>query len=881
MFQPLKDAPVSVRRFGAFELDFEQQELRKDGLPVRLAPQPFKVLVLLVARAGRMVTRKELEQELWGDSTFVDFEIGLNRCIKQIRTVLEDDTEGPRFIETLPRRGYRFIAPVQETDPVPASPGGDGQAGKAAGQWPQVGPERAPLIPSGAGQDVETEDKPRQRRPAILLAGLALVVILGLGSWSYLRKVLSPAAPSVGVGFRVRPAVAVLGFKNLAGKAETNWLSTALSEMLTTELAAGEKLRTISGENVARAKIDLALPEADSYAGDTLARIRKNLGADYVVLGSYLDLGQAAGGQVRLDLRLQDARAGSTLAAVSETGNEAGLFDLVARTGKEMREKLGAGEVTAEQATIARASALSNPEAARLYAEGLTKLRSFDALGARDLLQQSIRIEPGFPLAHAALSEVWRILGDLDKTTEESGKAFETSKNLSREDRLFIEARYREVSLQWDQAIQAYRALFTLAPDNLDYGLALARAQSTSGKPDDAIATLEQLKELPAPARDDPRIDLEESVAATEARNSERAVVASARAAQKARETGSKLLLTRALRAQAEALLNLGEMDKAQKAAGELQQAARAVGDDDSAAYALFLMGKLLLQQEDLSGAQSALEEAQRMWRKNGDRTYAALSSMLLGIVSEAEGNLAEAEKACESALAVSRDLGDRATYARVLLFLGGVLAVEGNLAPAHQKYSQAASMMVELGRKVDEERSELALAQLSIAERNPQQAEATARRVLEDPHLLDAPDFKLAATTVLAESLLAQGRTPEAQQVLPPDAASRKAPTLAAGINFGLGQGSAILAERIRSSTGKPSDVTEATSRLRAILDESAKHGNLMRQFQAGLALGEIEMKWGEKQAGRVQLATLEQKAQARGFGLIASQAGALRNRS
>jgi len=225
--------------------------------------------------------------------------------------------------------------------------------------------------------------------------------------------------------------------------------------------------------------------------------------------------------------------------------------------------------------------------------------------------------------------------------------------------------------------------------------------------------------------------------------------------------------------------------------------------------------------------------------------------------------------------------LGDRATYARVLLFLGGVLAVEGNLAPAHQKYNQAATMMTELGRTLDEERSELALAQLLIAERHPEQAEATARRVLQDPHLLDAPDFKLAATTVLAESLLAQGRTAEANEVLPADAASREVPTLAAGINPGLGEDLSIFVERLRASTGKPNDVTEATTRLQVILDESAKRGNLMRQFQTRLALGEIEMKWGDKAAGRVQLATLEQKAQARGFGLIARQAEALRNRS
>src|SRR3989454_3357744 len=126
-----------------------------------------------------------------------------------------------------------------------------------------------------------------------------------------------------------------LGFKNLSGRPDEAWLSTALSEMLTTELAAGEKLRTIAGENVARTKIDLSLADADSYAPDTLARIRKNLGTDYVVLGSYLALGRDSG-RLRLDLRLQDAAAGETLTSVSASGAEAEVSDLVARTGAKI-----------------------------------------------------------------------------------------------------------------------------------------------------------------------------------------------------------------------------------------------------------------------------------------------------------------------------------------------------------------------------------------------------------------------------------------------------------------------------------------------------------------------------------------------------------------
>lgn len=869
---PVSDARRSVLCFAEFELDLEQQELRKNGQPISLAPQPFKVLELLVVNSGRLVTREELQEQVWGSVNIEEPEVSLNHCIKQIRNALKDDAEKPHLIKTVRSKGYRLMVQV---DPVQPS----------ASHIPISSVESSPS--AAASTLTETMVSPDRRGSRLLttIAGLAAVLLVSVIAVPTLRTSLvqwlrtAPGASSspTFAAIRVRRGVAVLGFRNLAGKQETAWLSTALSEMLTTELAAGGQLRTISGENVARAKRDLSLSNDESYAPDTLARIHTNLNADFVVLGSYVDLG----GQVRLDLRLQDTGAGSILAAISETGSEAKLFDLVARTGAELRGKLGLGEMTAEETNTTRASVPSNPEAARLYAEGIDRLRSFDALGARDLLQQSLRIEPDFPLTHAALSDAWRILGDSDATREESRKAFEASGNLSREDRLYIEGRYREASSQWNQAIQAYRALFTLAPDDLDYGLALARTQWTSGKPEAALTTLARLKALPAPVGDDPQIDLEESIAATEARNSERAVAAAARAAQKAKDRGAKLLLARALRAEAEGLLNLGEMDEAQKTLDDVQQAARAVGDDDSAAYELFALGKLRLQQEDLSGAESSLEDAERIWRKNGDRTYAALSSMLLGIISGAEGSPAKAQQACEHALSVSQDLGDKETYARILFFLGDVLAAEGNLPRARQKDSEAATIMAELGSKVNEDRSDLVLAQLSIAEGHPLDAEAGARRVLDDPQLVDAPDLKLAATMVLAQALLAQGKTAEAQQALAADSASRNTPMVAAGINFGFSEGLSILGERLRASTGRPNDVAEATGKLHAILAESAKRGNLVRQFQARLALGEIETKWGDKSAGRTQLALLEQNARARGFGLIAQQAGALRHRS
>jgi DNA-binding winged helix-turn-helix (wHTH) protein len=125
-------------RFGVFELNLDLEEIRKNGSLLRLPPQPFKLLVMLASRSGQVVTRDEIQQQLWGSDTFIDFEQGVNKCIKQIRTVLGDNADSPLYIETIPRRGYRFLAAVR-TKMVPAP-------------LPQVKEASSGLISSVAGE---------------------------------------------------------------------------------------------------------------------------------------------------------------------------------------------------------------------------------------------------------------------------------------------------------------------------------------------------------------------------------------------------------------------------------------------------------------------------------------------------------------------------------------------------------------------------------------------------------------------------------------------------------------------------------------------------------------------------------------------------------
>ena len=225
-------------------------------------------------------------------------------------------------------------------------------------------------VPPGRG----ARHRAQARRALLGAVGLVLVAASGM-YLAHLGRPLRAGSTGAelgrnGTAVPARRSVAILGLKNLSGRAESAWISTALSELLGTEVAAGDRMRLIPGENVARLRLELALPDADSYSRETLESIHRNLGTDLVVLGSDLALGPGAGGRLRLDLRLQDTRAGETLAAVSETGTEQDLLDLVARTGAELRAKLGLPALSADEEQGIAAVRPASTEGARLVRRG-------------------------------------------------------------------------------------------------------------------------------------------------------------------------------------------------------------------------------------------------------------------------------------------------------------------------------------------------------------------------------------------------------------------------------------------------------------------------------------------------------------------------------
>jgi serine/threonine protein kinase/tetratricopeptide (TPR) repeat protein len=527
-------------------------------------------------------------------------------------------------------------------------------------------------------------------RNTIRVAVAVVVLILVAGvfySWWSLAQRLN-----------VRPSIAVLGFQNLSNQASDEWLSPALTEMISTELAAGGRLRTVPGELVVRVKLEMGLKNSATLTKATLNRLRDNLTADYVVLGTYLAIGQAASQRVRLDLRLQNTRTGELVVSSSDTRSALELVNLVTSAGSQLRAQLGAGSQTRPDAAV-RGSVPEVAEAARKYAEGLERLRTFDPLGARELLRSAVIGAPGHAQSHAALSAASSLLGYDSEAREEAKKALDLSATLGREDRLSIEGRYFETTRTWDKAAATYRTLYDAYPDNLDYGLQLAAAQRQAGEPRRALETIRSLRALPS-APHDPRVDLAEAESLLAASNLTLAREVAGRAAQAGAARGMRILTARAYLIASRIALESGDPQSSLASAAQSQQWYLAAGYRQGVAWALNESAGVLTQRGDIAGARARYEEALTICRTIGDQTCIGTDLDSLGVLRRRQGDLQGALEMHKQALETRRLVGDRAGVATSLYNLGNVLEVIGDLPRAHQAVGEALEIRQQLAER-------------------------------------------------------------------------------------------------------------------------------------------------------------------------------------
>lgn len=381
-------------RFGVFELDLQAGELRKSGVLLHLPPQPFKILALLAGHPAELVTREEIRNHVWGTGTFVDFEHGLNFAIKQIRDTLGDDAETPRYIQTLPRRGYRFIAPVDVAGLVPA------------------------LEPEGAA--------PLQRRWVVAVVSGAVVaiaaVVFALNVGSLRDRLLtalhlkSAAPPGI-------ESIAVLPLENLSHDPEQEYFADGLTDALITDLGNISTLRVISRTSVMQ------------YKGTQkpLPQIARELNVDAAVEGTV----KRSGNRVRITAQLLHARTDRHLWAETYERD----FEDVVRLERQVALAIAhevTGRLTPAQETRMARSTTTNPRAYDAYLRGryLFNQRTEEPVTeAVGYFEQALREDPHFALAYSGLADCygvgWWTKGDLPLAEKYAHKALALQPDLA------------------------------------------------------------------------------------------------------------------------------------------------------------------------------------------------------------------------------------------------------------------------------------------------------------------------------------------------------------------------------------------------------------------------------------------------------------------
>ena len=587
------------------------------------------------------------------------------------------------------------------------------RAGEVAAALRAAGADEARTAPVAVpGAAPETVPVVRRSQRLRLAGALALGAAAAAGG-AYLgvHRAPAPGPAASGPAVESRRSLAVLGLRNATAEPDAAWLGTALSEALATEMTVDGRLRAILPQEVARARAEYGADAVAQPDAATMARLRKNLGVDLVAFGSYSVVAVPGGRMVRLDVRLLDAGSGVVLATGRGTGTEAQVFEVVSLAATTLRAALGLGRVTAGQALAVQASLPTHPEAARLYAEGLERLRAWDPLAARDLLERAVALEPDHPLPRAALSDAHAALGYGDKAAAAAREAVARAEKLPLEQKMVLEARRHEAAKAWGEAISAYSRLRSLHPDDVDVGIRLANAQTDSGSPREALVTLEALTRLPPPASADPRIDIAQARAHEKLSDWRSQMEAAARAARKGEASGASVLVAHALVIESLARLRSGDFAASFASADRAREIFQEAGDRSGAARALNHMAIVLSQKGDRAAALPLFDRSTRLFREVGDTANLARLLFNTGETEREQGHLDRARKLLAESLAAYRKVGARAQIAHNLNSLGMTHHVAGDLDLAQESYGQALTAFGEVG---DRQGTSLALTNLA-----------------------------------------------------------------------------------------------------------------------------------------------------------------------
>ncbi len=442
-----------VVQFGTFRADFRTGELRKQGVQIKLQGKPLQLLAVLVQHPGELVTRDELRRTLWGDQTFVDFERSLNIAITKLRAALGDSADNPRFVETLPRRGYRFIAPLTvgtEQQTTPASSG----TGEMQAQSPQAKPEAPPAMSEARPGGQRPVRRPNRRRALVIgaLSVAAAATAAFAGIW---------VAEQRGTGGPPRvESLAVLPLENLSGDADQEFLADAVTDALITELGKIDAVRVVSRTSIIRYKgVRKALPD-----------IGRELRVDAVVEGSVV----RSGNRIRITAQLVHAASDRHLWAQAferDMHDVLALYtDVSEAIAKEIHAKID------RSATGVRTRAV-DPEAWELYTRGRyfwARVSAANLEKAREYFQQAIDKQADFAMAYAGLADAYlllaynRVLSPLEaipRARAAALKALELDDSLA-DAHVSLAGIACTFDADWSAAERGYRRAFEVNPNH-------------------------------------------------------------------------------------------------------------------------------------------------------------------------------------------------------------------------------------------------------------------------------------------------------------------------------------------------------------------------------------------------------------------------------
>jgi DNA-binding winged helix-turn-helix (wHTH) protein/tetratricopeptide (TPR) repeat protein len=460
MSEPSPHAPPSDFKLGEWVVRPVSGEVEGSSGSFRLEPKVMDVLVYLAGRAGQVVTKDELLENVWKDTFVADG--ALFRHVSELRRVLGDDPRTPRIIETIPKRGYRLVAPVAAVAPA-AAPGAPP---------PDASPMAAASIPAARESAL---DRVRLRH-RLMLASLSLVAVVAL------TLAIRPRQPTRAPDRNDRPRLAVLYFENTSGDPSLDWLRSALADMLVAGLAQSPALEVLGTDRLFQILRGMKRLDERAYSPELVRQVADEAGSDRVVRGSFARIGT----RLQLEVKLLDAASGEELLKETALGPlDDQLFAMVDELGHRIRARLAVPSDAAIERDL-KDITTSSLDAYRYYAEGIRLHLRFQLDEARVLFEKAVEIDPGFAMALAKLSVVHFNIGQDRKSAEYAERALQHVGRLSPRERYSVEGWYyvrREETL--GRAVDAYGQALATFPD-------FAAARANLGA---ALVTLERYEE--------------------------------------------------------------------------------------------------------------------------------------------------------------------------------------------------------------------------------------------------------------------------------------------------------------------------------------------------------------------------------------------------